>query len=306
VSISTPPRPTTGPLSDDVPVRGTPTPEPGDVVVGTDGTDCALAAVRWAAREASRRGVALRIVHAAQYLGRPSPTGIPSPELPAARRITAKAFTVARHTAPGLRASTEVVAADPATALLAAADSGALLVLGSSATGAADELVFAPVVLRVSARSPRPVVVVPRLRGRTDPARPVLAVLGIGEPADDEAVATFAAEAAQLAGVGLTVMQTRTARRGAPPGGEGLSAGWQHRLPGAVTTVALPGATPSQLLSAASSSPLMVLSAGRDSSLHRSPDSAHRWLLRHCTFPMALVPAVRGRHRDAGEPVPAE
>jgi nucleotide-binding universal stress UspA family protein len=303
VSISTPSRPTTGPLHDNAPDRGAATAGPGDVVVGTDGTDCALGAVRWAAREAARRGVPLRIVHAAQYLGRPDPSGVPSPEMPTARRITAQAYTVAMHTAPGLRASTEVVAADPATALLTAADHGALLVLGSSATGAADEMVLAPVVLRVGARSSSPVVIVPRLRGRTEAARPVLAVLGIGEQADDEAVAEFAADAAQQAGVGLTLVQTRTARRGAPPSQEAANAAWERRFPGVpVTTVALPGATPSQLLSAASSAPLTVLSAGRDSGRHRSPDSAHRWLLRHCTSPMALVPTVGGRGRDAGEP----
>jgi hypothetical protein len=33
-----------------------------------------------------------------------------------------------------------------------------------------------------------------------------------------------------------------------------------------------------------------VLSAGQGSMLHRSLDGQHRWLLRHCTSPMALVP----------------
>jgi nucleotide-binding universal stress UspA family protein len=303
VSLSTPSRPANGPLSDDVPHRGTAPEGPKDVVVGADGTDCALAAVRWAAREAARRGVPLRIVHAAPYLGREDPSGAPSPELPTARRITAKAYTVARHTAPGVAASTEVVMTDPATALLSAADHGALIVLGSSATGAADEMVLAPVALRVSARSPRPVVVVPRHRGRSDAARPVVAVLGIGTTADDEAVAAFAAEAARQDAAGLTLVQTGTARRGTPPGQEDPVAHWQRRLEGvAITMVALPGATPSQLLSVAASAPLIVLSVGRDSGLHRSPDSAHRWLLRHSASPMALVPAVQGRHRGDAQP----
>lgn len=297
MSLSTPPRSATGPLPD-----GAANDARDDVVVGVDGTDCALGAVRWAAREAARRGVPLRIVHAAQYLGPPDSSGAPSPELPTARRITAKAYTVARHTAPELVASTEVVVTDPATALLAAADAGALIVLGSSATGAPDEMVLAPVALRVSARSPRPVVVVPRGRARAAAAGPVVAVLGIGTGADDEAVAGFAADAARQAGAGLTLLQTRTSPRGAVPSQHGAGDDWQRRFPGvAVTTVALPGATPGELLSVGSSAPLLVLSAGSDSSRHRSPDSAHRWLLRHCTSPMALVPAVRGRHREGRE-----
>ncbi len=293
MSISTPPQPTAEADSDGAPDHG----GPDDVVAGADGTECGLGAVRWAAREAARRGVALRIVHAAPYLGRPDSSGEPSPELPTARRIAAKAYTVARHTAPGVAASTEVVAADPATALLAAAESCALIVLGSSTTGAADEMVLAPVALRVSARASRPVVVVPRHHGRPDHTRPVVAVLGIGDAAADEAVVAFAAEAARAAGVGLSLVQTGT-RHGAPAGG---GDDWEQRFPDmTVTTTALPGATPSQLLSAGSSAPLIVLSTGRDSGSHRSPDSAHRWLLRHCPFPMALVPAVSGRQQDAG------
>src|SRR3954468_8241621 len=43
-------------------------PPPRALLVGVDGSDCALAAVRWAAEEAQRRDVPLRIVHAAPYV----------------------------------------------------------------------------------------------------------------------------------------------------------------------------------------------------------------------------------------------
>jgi hypothetical protein len=43
----------------------------------------------------------------------------------------------------------------------------------------------------------------------------------------------------------------------------------------------------------------MVLSAGHGSFLHRLLDGPHRYLLRHCTSPMALIPPV---HRSEREP----
>ncbi|MCU1668581.1 MAG: putative universal stress protein [Blastococcus sp.] len=265
-------------------------PPPREIVVGVDGSDCALGAVRWAAREAVRRDAPLRILHAADYLGRQDVSGAPSPELPRARQITAVAYTAARHAARGVRASTEVVPGDPAAALLRAAAGGQLVVLGSSTTGAADEMVFASVALRVSARSPAPVVIVPRLRGRTPTGRPVVAVLGIGKAADDAAVAGFAADAARAARVPLLLLQTRSPRNGAPDAAADL-AQWQRRIPDVeVSLTELPGASPSQLLTAMCPSPLVVLSPGPGRVLHRSLDGPHRWLLRHCTSPMALVP----------------
>src|SRR6476619_7310098 len=123
VSMSTPLAPLDSP--DDEPVApGTdataaddPAPEP-EVVVGVDGGDCALGAVRWAAREAVRRNAPLRILHVADYLGRPAVPGAPPPELRRARQITAAAYTVARHTDRAVQASTEIVPGDAADVLL--------------------------------------------------------------------------------------------------------------------------------------------------------------------------------------------
>jgi nucleotide-binding universal stress UspA family protein len=129
-----------------------------EVVVGVDSSEIGLRAVRWAAREAARRGAPLRILHAAPYLRHRGTGGGRPPELAAARRITAQAYTVARHTDHDLQATTEIVTDDATTALLRAAEDSQLIVLGSSATGAADELVLASVAVHVAARSPQPVV----------------------------------------------------------------------------------------------------------------------------------------------------
>src|SRR4051794_24202486 len=53
------------------------------IVVGVDGTEVGLGAVRWAAQEAARRGAPLRIIHAAPYLGREGPGGAPPRSCPA-------------------------------------------------------------------------------------------------------------------------------------------------------------------------------------------------------------------------------
>lgn len=278
--------------------RSDPHPAAQDVVVGVDGTECALGAVRWAAQEAARREAPLRILHAASYLGRREAAGPTSPELAAAKRIAAQAYTAARHAAPGVSASTELVPGEPATALLRAATDGQLVVIGSATTGAADEWILASVAVRVAAKSPTPVVVVPRQRSGQPVHRPVAAVLGVGDAEDDEPVLAFAAAAAERAGTPLAVLQTRSAT--APGGPADDLQEWAGRFPDVeVRRTELPGASASQVLGATCPTPLLVLSAGHGTLLHRSLDAPHRWLLRHCTSPMALVPPV---HRPELEP----
>jgi nucleotide-binding universal stress UspA family protein len=298
--MSTPPAP---PGRADVRAGSTAEESPArEVVVGVDGSECALGAVRWAAREAARRGAPVRVLHAAPYLSRRGPTGAPPPELARARSITAVAYTVARHSAPEVRTSTEVVPGDPTTSLLRATAAGQLVVLGSSTTGAADELVLAPVALRVAARSPQPVVVVPRRRGGEPSGRPVVAVLGVGDREDDEIVATFASTYALRSGVGLSVLQTRPAGRDTADSWVSDAGEWARRFPGLdVDLRALPSGRANQVLMAACPTPLIAISAGRGHLMNRTLDSPHRWLLRHCTSPMALIPPVHRADPDIRE-----
>jgi hypothetical protein len=191
--------------------------------------------------------------------------------------------------------STEVVPGDPVSALVRAAEDAQLLVLGISTTGAADEMVLASVAQKVAARSPRPVVVVPRQRASTGGSRPHIAVLGLGDRGDDEPVATFAAEEALRAGRPLTVLHTR------PDDSADWTAeadAWAERFPDLrVSHQPLPHVTGGRVLTAACPTPLLAMSTGHAGLLHRPLDGLHRWLLRHCTSPMALVPSV---HRRTG------
>ena len=290
----------------DTPARPRDGEPPGrEVVVGVDGTEVGLGAVRWAVQEAARRNAPLKILHAAPYLGRSGATGTPPPELPRARGITAVAYTVARHSDAAVQASTEVVPDEPVDALLRAGAGSQLLVLGSSTTGAADEMVLATVAARVAGRSPVPVVVVPRRRGATQEARPVVAILGVGDRADDEAVALFAAIAAQGERVPLTLLQTRPGHQDDATSWIDDDGAWSQRFPGLdVQRSDLPAARANQVLAAACPTPLLAISAGHGTLLHRDLDGPHRWLLRHCTSPMALVPSVHRGERDTTEEVP--
>jgi nucleotide-binding universal stress UspA family protein len=270
------------------------------VVVGVDGGECALAAVRWAAGESAARGAPLRIVHAAPYLARRRGPGTPSPELHRARRITAMAYTQARHAAPAVAAATDVVPGDPAAVLVAEASRAQLVVLGIATTGAYDELVTAPVAQRVAARSRTPVVVVPRPRGDVPAGRPVAALLGLGDPDDDEAVVRWAADEARRTGAPLTVVRPR--RRGATT----PTTDWAERVPDLDVSVHdVPGTDPRELLRAVCPAPVVVLGAGHGSLLHRVLDGPHRYLLRHCTSPMAMIPPVHRAQDDPREEIVA-
>ena len=271
-------------------------PQAPPLVVGADGSECGLRAVRWAAEEAVRREAPLRIVHATRHHGRRGVAGAAATELPRARGATAQAYTVAVHTAPSVAVSTELVPGEPVAALLRAAEDAQLVVLGITTTGAADELVLASVAQRVAARSPKPVVVVPRSRPGGSGSRPHVAVLGLGEPEDDEPVAVFAAEEALRSDRPLLVLHTRSDDGGAW-GAD--SSRWAERWPDLrITHSRVPRPTGGRVLAAACPTPLLSMSAGHGGLLHRPMDALHRWLLRHCTSPMAFVPPV---HRLTGK-----
>jgi hypothetical protein len=114
-------------------------------------------------------------------------------------------------------------------------------------------------------------------------------------------VASFAATAARRAGLPLSIVQTRPARHAEVQSWVDDPSEWSRREPDLVVHhTALPRASAGNLLSATSPAPLIVLSAGQGHLLHRL-DGPHRWLLRHCPSPLALIPPVQRRERDPRE-----
>jgi nucleotide-binding universal stress UspA family protein len=165
------------------------------VVVGIDGSAPALAAVRWAAEEAERDRVGLRLVTA---FGWRAPGRADAPErgvdhrevlLQSARAEQAKAAAVAVKAAPGIAVSRTIVDGYPVPRLTAASQEARLVVIGDRGRGG---LAGRLVAVGLASRAACPVVVV---RGE-QPAPSAPVVVGVdGSPLGESALA-FAIEAA--------------------------------------------------------------------------------------------------------------
>lgn len=160
------------------------------VVVGVDGSESALAAVRWAAREALVRGTGLRLVHACEV-----PVGYPDGFVGAARLRDALAeqgrdglalaSKVAEEAAPGLRVGTAEHMAGVVPVLVGESGRAAQVVLGTRGLGGFTGLLVGSTAVELASRAHCPVVVV---RGAGTETGPV--VVGVdGTPAGEAAIA---------------------------------------------------------------------------------------------------------------------
>jgi nucleotide-binding universal stress UspA family protein len=176
------------------------------IVVGTDGSDGSKTAVRWAAREAERRGAQLRIVHAFDWEWHAARYSVGSEYLDEARQhadaVTAAATDEARAVAPAIHIKVDAVIGNPVPQLLDSAAGADLLVVGNRGRGCFASLWLGSVSQRVALHAPCPVVVV---RGDSDAG--VVAVGVDDSPAAEQALdAAFTAAAER--GCGVVVIHT--------------------------------------------------------------------------------------------------
>ena len=166
------------------------------IVVGVDGSESALHAVRWAAREAERRRVALRLVHV--YL---VPAGLsggivdPAVVLDALREQGRRYLAEARQVAAdaGVRPNVVLRNAPVIPALAKEALAASLLVLGTRGLGGFTGLMVGSTAVALAGRVHCPLVVV---RGDEPASGPV--VVGVdGTQASEAAVAFAFAEASR-------------------------------------------------------------------------------------------------------------
>ncbi|HYQ63991.1 universal stress protein [Actinophytocola sp.] len=178
------------------------------IVVGVDGSPSALDAVRWAAREAVRRKLLLRLVHVYS-----TPVGLPGGIIEPAvvekalrvqgRRWLDDAAQVASEVSPALKPALVLVAASVVPAMIKESVTGSLLVLGTRGLGGFTELMIGSTAVLLAGRAHCPLVVV---RGDEPEHGPV--VVGVdGLPTSEEAVA-FAFAEASAHGADLVAVHT--------------------------------------------------------------------------------------------------
>src|SRR5689334_6120117 len=133
------------------------------VVAGVDGSGSALDAVRWAAREAARRRVPLRVVAAVGWGTVPHQFGDPrsGPDarevaLRSARAHLAEAAAVA--SAAGVTPETELLDGFPVPRLVEESRSAALVAVGSRGLGGVAGLLLGSVAFGLGAHAACPVV----------------------------------------------------------------------------------------------------------------------------------------------------
>ncbi|CNE90180.1 UspA domain-containing protein [Mycobacterium tuberculosis] len=174
------------------------------VLVGFDASPAAERAVRWAAAEASLRGVPLLVCHAWTW---PYPLTPPDEDtLKIVQGMGALALDdgvrLARRAAPGLDVRPLLVKGTPPGALLDASAEAGLIVIGARGAGGFTDLPIGSAATHVPAHANRPVVVVPaheqRQSGRI--------VVGVdGSPASAAAL-RFALAEARLRAATLTLV----------------------------------------------------------------------------------------------------
>ncbi|MFH9347930.1 universal stress protein [Kitasatospora sp. NPDC017646] len=171
------------------------------VLAAVDGSPASLAAARWAADEAVRRGAPLRLAYAWPRPQHAAP-GLPGVSEARGRALgmLADAAERVRRNSPGLEVDTALLDRHAPCGITAAADSAELLVLGSSAPHGP----LGSVGLAVAARAVCPVVLVPAPPDPTGPPREVVVGIDARDPAG--AALVFARRSAAVRGVPLRVV----------------------------------------------------------------------------------------------------
>ncbi|MEU5266759.1 universal stress protein [Amycolatopsis sp. NPDC021455] len=169
-----------------------------ELVVGVDGSAGALAAVRWAARVARERRLALRLVHALPELPVPYPRADPTYEqlLEAAGAQGRVMLAEARDAASGVDAKTVLRSEQATDALVAESGDAAMLALGTPGLRPLGRVLLGSVTVALTAHAHCPVALVRPHAGEDEPPAEGPVVVGIdGSPVSEEAIAVAFQEA---------------------------------------------------------------------------------------------------------------
>jgi nucleotide-binding universal stress UspA family protein len=285
------------------------------VVVGVDGSPSALHAVRWAAREAARHDVPLRLVHVGHIEPVRHPRQISPPrEYRAAivdqgRHFLDEAREAARDTVPELPVTTDVLTGNVANTLITESKRAALMVFGSRGLGGFGSLLLGSVAVTLSAHGHCPVVVIhtPTQDGVPPEGGPI--VVGVDGAELSDAAVTFAFQAAaarnvpvlavhtydvevvgswtaQLESIDWDLLQTQEEKQFA----ERIAA-WREKFPGVeVRAVVVRGRPAQALLDHTAGAQLIVVgSRGRGAFTGLGLGSVSQTVLHHAECPVAVA-----------------
>jgi nucleotide-binding universal stress UspA family protein len=173
------------------------------IVVGTDGSEQSRTTVRWAAAQARLRSAPLKILTAYPWNGPPEALDgvgeLPGPVAQRFGQLAAAAAAEARAQQPGIEVTGAAVIGDPATALVEAGRTAAMLVVGNRGRGGFASLVLGSVSQHVATHATGPVVVV---RGRADTASGPI-VVGVDGSASAQRALALGFDEAQRRGCDL-------------------------------------------------------------------------------------------------------
>jgi nucleotide-binding universal stress UspA family protein len=282
----------------------------GSVVVGVDGSESSLDAVRLAAREASLRRRPLLAVHAFVWalmrvpVG-PHPLGPPDGGLRnQAERLVSEAVEEARKAAPEVAVTARTVDGTVAPVLLAEARDAYMVVLGDRGLGGFSGLLVGSVAVQVAAHATCPVVVA---KGERHPDGPV--VVGVDGSAVSDRAVGFAFEEASLRDAPLVAIHSwqlpMPTEFGDPlPLGydqeiaaakeralsEGI-AGWGERFPDVAVTRRVHQGRPAEALVDGSDQAQLVVAGarGRGGFTGLLLGSVSQAVLHHARCPVAIV-----------------
>lgn len=280
------------------------------IIVGVDGSPGATKAVEWAADEAARRGLPLRIV----YVLGPWPYDISKfpPEVPeavdkAARELLTEAETAALERRPEIRTSTEVLRGETAKVLRDLAGPGSELVVGSRGLGGFKGALLGSVSTHVAGQAHGPVIVV---RGQS---RLGDVVVGVDESEECEPALGYAFEQARLRGARVRVVHAwqpvigpygaavayapsmigdiRELKRAREEMLAAKVARWREKFPDVEVSVVSPCAHPVDALTEASTEAALLVVGSRGLGAIGSVvlGSVSRGVLHHAHCPVAVV-----------------
>ncbi|MCM4084836.1 universal stress protein [Paractinoplanes hotanensis] len=265
------------------------------IIVAADGTEPSKAAVRWAAREAFRRGRPLRVAHVFDWEWREARYDMSNQYLDIARKhaegLTANAVYEARTAALKVEVEGDPLIGQVAPRLIGESDHAELMVLGNRGRGGFASLLLGSVSHRVATHASCSVVVV---RGRGGDLAEGPIVVGVDDSPASDRVLEVAFDEAAGRGAALLAVRAQVPVEFHDPERahvEEQLAPWRNKYPAVPVKVVLTsGGAAAELTAASATAQLVVVgSRGHGLIIGTALGSTGLQLLHHADCPVYVV-----------------